>query len=296
MPSLAFHLNRLLLSQVNLWGLPETPIPEQRQRINKLARRIPKPRRVAIEPVEAGGAPAEWLLPRDAPRDRALLYFHGGGFCICSLDTHRPLVAALAKAAGMPALSLDYRMAPEHPFPAALEDCLSAYRWLLSSGIPADKIALGGDSAGGNLALATLLALRQAGDPLPAAAVLLSPVTDLAGEPESRRSNAAVDLLLHEGPVHMVAAYISDHDPSDPLISPLFADLHGLPPLLFHVGSDEILLDDSTCFVEKARQAGVDAQVEVWPGMWHVFQATPSMPEARRSIEALGAFIRQRME
>jgi acetyl esterase/lipase len=187
---------------------------------------------------------------------------------------------------------VDYRLAPEHPFPAALEDIQTAYRWLLQNGIPPRKIVVAGDSAGGNLALVLLLALREAGDPLPAAAVCLSPVTDLTGAVESRRTKAAVDPILRSGTSDMVSSYVGKHDPRQPLLSPLYADLHGLPPILLHVGEDEILLDDSTRLAEHARAAGVNATVVVWSHMWHVFQAfAPLLPEARQSIEQMGQFV-----
>jgi acetyl esterase/lipase len=296
MPSLPARFTRLIMSRLNLFGWPGASIPNIRQRIDKSTRWLPSPKSVTLEPVSANGVPGEWLIPPGAPDDRALLYFHGGAFCICNLQTHRPLVSALAANAGVCALSLDYRLAPEHPFPAALEDGLAAYRWLLANGFAPEKIVVGGDSAGGNLALALLLALRDASETLPAGAILLSPVTDLTGQLESRRSKAKVDIVLRGDLSYMLEAYIAGADPTHPYLSPILADLHGLPPLLFHVGSEEILLDDAVLFTEKACQAGVQAQAVVWPGMWHVFQTTPAMPEARQSIQALGAFVRELIE
>lgn len=296
MPSLPAQLTRLVMSRLDLFGWPGTSIPNMRQRIDKSTRWLPSPKNVTVEPVSANGVPGEWLIPPGSPDDRALLYFHGGAFCICNLQTHRPLVSALAASAGVRALSLDYRLAPEHPFPAALDDGLAAYRWLLANGFAPENIVLGGDSAGGNLALALLVSLRDASEPLPAGAILLSPVTDLTGQLESRRSKAKADIVLRGDLSFMLEAYIASADPAHPHLSPILADLHGLPPLLFHVGSDEILLDDSLLFAEKARQAGGQAQAVVWTGMWHVFQISPGLPEARQSIQALGAFVRERME
>lgn len=295
MPSLPARFTRLIMSRLDLFGWPGASIPNMRQRIDKSTRWLPSPKNVTVEPVNANGVPGEWLIPPGAPGDQALLYFHGGAFCICSPSTHRPLVSALATSAGVRALSLDYRLAPEHPFPAALDDGLAAYRWLLANGFTPEQIVLGGDSAGGNLALALLLALREAGEPLPAGAILLSPVTDLTGRLESRRSNAKLDIVLRGDLSFMLEAYIAGADPTHPHLSPILGELHGLPPLLFHVGSDEILLDDSVLFAEKARQTGVDAQAVVWPGMWHVFQISPGLPEARQSIAELAAFVREIM-
>ncbi|WP_376795883.1 alpha/beta hydrolase [Thermogemmatispora sp.] len=255
------------------------------------------PRGTGIEPVVAGGVPAEWLLPPAHDRESTLLFLHGGAFVMGSPRSHRGLAARIAAAARLRALVIDYRLAPEHPFPAALEDTLSAYRWLLREHCRPTEIVLAGDSAGGNLVLATLLALRAAGEALPAAAVCLSPATALDGKGESLRTHAERDPVLRAetiGP--LVAAYVGGHDPAEPLLSPLYADLHGLPPLLLQVGSDEILLSDVVAFAERARQAGVAVELEVWEGMWHVWQiGVPWMPEAKQAIQHIAAFIRRRL-
>jgi acetyl esterase/lipase len=294
MPSLQSHLLRFVLRRVTFLGRSEDSIQDLRRRVDSSARLLRTPRGVAVQRVQAGSVPAEWLIPRGAPADRVLLYLHGGAFVFCSLETHRALVSRLALASGSRALAVDYRLAPEHPFPAALEDCLAAYRWLLQSGIAPRRVVVAGDSAGGNLALVLLLALRAAGDPLPAAAVGLSPVTDLTGAPESRRTKAGVDPILGTGTHLPVSSYVGEQDPRQPLLSPLYADLRGLPPILLHVGTDEILLDDSTRFAERARAAGVDARLVVWPQMWHVFHVfAPFLPEARKAIAQVGEFVRE---
>ena len=274
-------------------------VQEQRTEMDVLARRgIRTPRGVTVRTVQAGGVHSEWITPVEADPSRTILYLHGGGYCICSLDTHRGLASRLALAARARVLTIDYRLAPENPFPAALEDALSAYRWLLALGIPANRIAVGGDSAGGGLTLSTTVSLREAGDPLPATLCLISPWTDLTLSGESHRTRKSVDPIFggETGSLEFGPAYLGVHDPANPLISPLFADLHGLPPTLIHVGSDEILLDDSTRLVEKARQAGVNVSIEIWQGMWHVFQAfAPFVPEAQQSIEKLGSFIQKQI-
>jgi len=269
---------------------------EQRTRLDELARRgIRLPRGVTVSTTRAGDVHAEWIEPSGTDTKRVILYLHGGGYCICSLDTHRGLAARLALAAQARVLSIAYRLAPENPFPDALEDSLAAYRWLLGQGISPNQIAIGGDSAGGGLTLATAVSLRNEGEPLPAALFLLSPWTDLTFSGESVQAKRKVDPIFgHNGSPQYVSPYVGSYDPAYPLISPLFADLHGLPPVLIHVGSDEILLDDSTRVHEKLRTAGVESRLKVWEGMWHVFQVfAPYVPEAQRSIDIIGEFVRE---
>jgi monoterpene epsilon-lactone hydrolase len=271
-------------------------IQEQRKQMNELARRgMRVPKGVTVQSIQAGGVQAEWLDPAGADPHRFILYLHGGGYCICSPDTHRGLAARLAIASRAHALIIDYRLAPEYPFPAALEDALGAYRWLLEQGISANKIALGGDSAGGGLALATAISLRDMGEALPAALFLLSPWTDLTSSGESHQTNKKIDPIFGGGPsdLNFAPAYLGVEDPANPLISPLFADLHGLPGTLIHTGSDEILLDDSTRLQENLKTAGVNSTLEIWDGLWHVFQIfAPFVPEAQISIDKIGEFIR----
>jgi monoterpene epsilon-lactone hydrolase len=281
--------------RLNRW---DRPIQDVRPGMEKLASLARPPRGVSFQAVDAGGAHAEWAIPGNAVLEGVLLYFHGGGFVYGSVSTHRSLVAQLALAGGVRALSVNYRLAPEHIFPAALEDCLAAYRWLLTQGISPQKIVLGGDSAGGQLVLTVLLALREAGDPLPAGGFCISPLTDMTGSGESRRTLDKLDPMLSHKAGKWLEAYIADPqvDVRQPLLSPLFADLHGLPPLLLHVGTLEILLDDSRLFVQAARQAVVDVRLKVWPGMWHVFQVmSPYLPEAKQAVQELGEFVRERL-
>jgi acetyl esterase/lipase len=255
----------------------------------------PVPEGVQIETVDANGVPAEWVTPPGAAEDRVILYVHGGGYVIGSLNTHRLLVAEIARSAGARALSLDYRLAPEHPFPAAVDDAVAGYRWLLANGVQSEKIVIAADSAGGGLTLATLLALRDAGEPLPAAAVCISPWVDLEGIGESMTSKADVDPMVQKEPLQQMAAwYLNGADPRSALAAPLYADLRGLPPLLIQVGTSETLLDDSIRITERAREAGVDVMLEPWEEMIHVWQIFfPAVPEARSAVERIGEYIRQ---
>jgi monoterpene epsilon-lactone hydrolase len=249
------------------------------------------PRGVTLQKVTAGGVRAEWLIP--AAPNGVLLYVHGGAWTIGWYEAHRWLVSHLARVTGRRALALDYRLAPEYPFPAPLEDCLAAYRWLLANGTRPDEIVIGGDSAGGNLTLTTMVALRDAGEPLPAAGVCLSPVTDLAGSGQPAPSVHDAGLPV-EWAQQQTRMYLGDTDPHLPLVSPFYADLHGLPPLLIQVGGAEFLRHDAERFVPRAQAAGVDVTLQVWPGMWHVWQILVGfMPEANQAVAAIGAFCRQ---
>jgi acetyl esterase/lipase len=249
---------------------------------------------VTCEQVTAGDVDGEWISPADAPQDKAVLYFHGGGFRIGSVASHRDLIAQIAVASGCRVLAIDYRLAPEHRFPAALDDALAAYDWMLERGFEPANIAFAGDSAGGNLALAAMLALRERKRPLPAAAVLMSPWTDLAATGASYVSRAEAD-PIHQRPMILALAknYLGGQgDPCDPLVSPLYADLTGLPPFLIQVGNRETVLDDSVMLADKARAAGVEVDLQVWDGMIHVFQMFGAkLPEAHRAIAETARFL-----
>jgi phosphinothricin tripeptide acetyl hydrolase len=253
------------------------------------------PTGVVVEPVSLGGRPGEWISPDGGGADAVVLYLHGGGYCIGSLDSHRGLGARIAVAAGCPVVTLDYRLAPEHPFPAAVEDAVGAYADLLALGVSPDRLAVAGDSAGGGLTMATLLALRSAGSPLPAAAVCLSPWVDLTQEAASFAEVGALDPMVSKSGLDLMAqAYLGETEPRAELASPLFAeDLAGLPPVLIEVGEREVLIDDATGLAERLGAAGVPVSLTVWPEMIHVFQAFPGslLPEADRSIAAVGSFL-----
>jgi len=271
------------------------PIEEARSFFEETAAMFPVADDIRCEPVQVNGLPAEWIAAPNASKERVLLYLHGGGYAIGSINTHRDLASRLSRATGVRCLLIGYRLAPEHPHPAAVEDSVAAYRWLLARGTRPEKIVIGGDSAGGGLTVATLVALRDAGEPLPAAAVCLSPWVDLEGTGESMTTKADIDPMVQsEGIQTMAKAYLGDKDPRTPLASPLYADLRGLPPMLIHVGTAEVLLDDSTRLAERARAAGVDVSLEPWEDMIHVWHYFASMlPEGRQAIERIGEFVRR---
>jgi len=280
-----------LLRGVDLKGLTIA----ERRTATESAASVP-PAGTVVEPVDANGVPAEWVTAAGVGDGRVLLYLHGGAYQIGSPAGLRRLVALLSGVAQARALSLDYRLAPEHPFPAAVDDTVAAYRWLLAEGTDPATIAIAGDSAGGGLALGTLVALRAHGEPMPAAAVLLSPWTDLALTGESLRTRAAVDVMIKPGSMRQDAAvYLAGEDPRHPYASPLYADLRGLPPLLIHVGDAEVVLDDSTRVAARAREAGVDVTLEVWDEMPHVFHAFAGLlPESEQAIERIGDWLKHR--
>jgi monoterpene epsilon-lactone hydrolase len=249
---------------------------------------------IESQQVDAGGVSAEWITAPNARVDRFVVYLHGGGFVMGSVHTHRGLMGRISRSAEARVLGVDYRLAPEFPFPAALEDATAAYRWLIANGAKASHIAIAGDSAGGGLSLSTLVALRNAPDPMPAAAVCLSPWVDMEATGGSITTKAAVDPVnQRQGLLNNAKRYLGNGDRRAPLVSALYADLTGLPPLLIQVGESEVLLDDSKRLAERAKGFGVDVSLEVWPEMIHVWQLFAAvLPEAQRAIEHIGAFIR----
>lgn len=248
------------------------------------------------EETEVAGMPALWVRAAGVPREGGgtVLYYHGGGFFCGSPATHRGMAGAISVASGAGVLLPGYRLAPEHLYPAAHEDALAAYRWLRNSGVPAEKIMLGGDSAGGMLVLSTLLALRDAGEALPAAAFMLSPWLDIVDfNSESYTSCAALDPMVDRESSMLEAENYFGSIEKRRSISPLQKDPKGLPKLLVQVGDQEVLLGDSLTLAEKARAAGVDVQLEVWPELWHIFQAlTGILPEAREAMAHIGEFVK----
>lgn len=252
---------------------------------------------VTTERIGAGGVPAEWVSTPDAAHDRVVLYLHGGYYVTGSMRTHRVYLSRMSRATGARVLGLDYRRAPENPFPAALEDTLAAYRWLLSNGFDPKKIAIGGESAGGGLTVAACVALRYVGDPVPGAAVCISSWADLAHTGDSITSNAAVDptVTLERG-TEMSRLYLAGRNPKTPLASPVYADLHGLPPMLIMAGSIEVLRDDSVRLAQKAKDAGVDATLEIWDDMPHNWPMYAHvLPEGRQAVDRVGEFVRRHL-
>jgi monoterpene epsilon-lactone hydrolase len=298
MASVQSHFLEFWIRRLSIFRVDNLDPQAVRNRSERAVGLLKPHKEVQISEVNADSVPSEWVIPSASPDDRVLLYIHGGAWVMGSTKTHRALVSHLAYESGVRALSINYRLAPEHPFPEGLEDCIKAYEWLVKDGISPHKIVVAGDSAGGNLTLALLVALRDEGKPLPAGAVALSPATDLAFTGKSVITHKQLDPFFSDvGPNTLVHDYIKDHDPQHPLISPLYADLSGLPPILLHVGEHEILLDDAVRFGDKATAAGVDAQTVVWAEMFHVFQLfTPLLPEARQAIVQIAAFIKSRME
>jgi coniferyl-aldehyde dehydrogenase len=247
---------------------------------------------IVVSAVDSNGVPSEWVGDERAAERGVLLYLHGGAFSLHLPNGYRQLTARLAQATGMRVLVPSYRLAPEHPFPAGLDDCCAAYRWLIDHGHAPGRMAIAGDSAGGNMTLGVLMRARSEGLPLPACAALMSPATDLTGGSPSVHSNEDSDVLFSLPALDLVqASYLAGAAAENPAVSPLFGQWAGLPPLLFHVSSSEMLRDDSLRAVERARASGVDAQLKVWPGMPHVFQLIGMLPESRQSLDAIGSFI-----
>jgi epsilon-lactone hydrolase len=271
----------------------ETPLSEQRAIMEMFA--PPLAAGMTADPVDAAGVPAEWVSAPDADGGHVLLYFHGGGYVQGSIVTHRNLAGRLSAATGSFVLLPDYRLAPEHPHPAALEDAVEVYRWLLQNGTDPTRMAVAGDSAGGGLTAALLLALRDRGEPLPAAAVMMSPWVDLACDSPTYQSKAAVDPMIQEDRIKQMAAWYLGPvgDAAAPYASPLQGELHDLPPTLVHVGSSEVLLDDAQRFAAKAEAAGVDVTLEVWDEMIHVWHWFADLPEAGEAIDRIGEFVRK---
>lgn len=252
---------------------------------------------VTTEDADANGARARWIYASDADPDRVVLLLHGGGFIAGSLTSYQHLAADLSAFSGARVLAVDYRLAPEHPYPAGLEDCVTAYKWLLDIGYKPGRIAILGDSAGGGLAISTALRLKDEGADQPAAIVALSPWTNLACDGETMETKAADDPTTKQSDLlGMAALYLDGHDDKDPLVSPIYGDLRGLPPVLIQVGSREVLLDDSRKLAVRARADDVPVILEEWPGMFHVWHIwTNDLTDARRALDGVGTFIRKHM-
>jgi epsilon-lactone hydrolase len=272
-------------------------LAERRERLDEIGSTYGVAADIRFETARIGGVEAESSTTPGCDAARALLYFHGGGYCSGSIRSHRGMVAEAGRAAGIKSIAVGYRLAPEHPYPAALQDALAAYDAILAGGIPASHVAVGGDSAGGNLTLALMLSLRDAGKPLPACGWLVSPWTDLAMTGDTLVTKADVDPIISKPYLQELAgAFLAGTDPLLPLVSPLRADLAGLPPLLVQVGSAETLLDDAVRIAERAACADVRVTLEVWPHMihaWHLWAAR--LESGRKALASAGAFIRAQL-
>lgn len=308
MPSLRVCLIKFLLQNRHLFNLKfrkeiidwsqHEAILRFREKVEQGGGRFGKvPKEIEVTPLQIDNLYAEWLIPAGASNDKIILYFHGGGYVCGSCNAHRAITAKFVKGSQAGALLFDYRLAPEHPYPAAIEDSLKVYRWLLKQGTQASNIVFAGDSGGGGLCLGTLLALRDQGTPLPSAAVAYSPVTDLKCAGESHRTKVKV-CLSPEGMAQAIAKhYAGDKGYEIPYASPLYAELQGLPPLLIYAGEDEILRDDAIQFAEKARHAGVDVTLRVGKGMFHCYPAiAPLFPEATQAMDEICNFIRKHLK
>jgi len=293
MPSLQSYFFKVMTKVISLTMNSITSVPKLRTFSEKISRPLLLPDGVTSHSLKADGIPIEWIVPRNVYAKSVILYLHGGAWVLGWYNIHRVLAAHIGQASYSRVLAVDYRLAPEHPFPAALEDSLVAYRWLLKDGIESDKIVIAGDSAGGNLALATLMSLCDAGEPLPAATVCISPMTDLTGTGKTLFTKKDA-LLTANFAISMSRHYIGNHDAHLPLISPHYGDMTGLPPLLIHAGEDEILLSDAKRLANNARYAGIDVTLVVWPKMWHVWHMyVPYLPEAKQAVDEIGDFIRK---
>ena len=286
-------IKKLVSFQMSGWS--EGTIEEQRARQEKTSKYAKLPADIHCQSINADGISAEWISAPDADLG-VILYIHGGAYALGSINVHREFIVRLVQATKIRCLAINYRLAPEHPFPAALEDATTIYGWLLNQGVDASQIIIAGDSAGGGLALGTMVTLRDNGEQLPSGAVCISPWTDLALTGASIQSKAKVDPILDLASLQMYARYYAgENELTSPLISPLYANLKGLPPLLIQVGTDEILLDDSTRFAEKARDAGVNVTLKIWDEMFHVFQLIPFLPETKKMVDSIAEFVSQNL-
>jgi acetyl esterase/lipase len=303
--TVSMSISQLRLLRTKLWVrkiagtlLLLVSIPTLRKAFGTGVQQIQKPKGVDWERIDIESIHGEWLSPPDAPANAVIFHIHGGGGVLGLSNSTRLMTGYLSLACNLRILLSDYRLAPEHPFPSGLNDCVATYRWLLSKGFTPQRIVMAGDSAGGHLMLSTLLMIRDAGLPLPAATVGISPVTDPTCSGKSMRSNALRDAILSPTFARtMMHHYVGDHPMNDPYLSPLITDLHNLPPILIQAGADEILLDDSRRFSDCARAAGVDLTLEIWPNMWHCWHYwVPELPEASQAIEHIAKFIKSHVD
>lgn len=275
-----------------------TEIAQRRKDIDDRGKSFPLPADVTVTKVSANGVSSEWTATPDAAADKAILYLHGGGYVIGSLDSHRHVAAEAGRAAGTRTLAIDYRMAPEHPFPAAVDDTVAAYRFLLNSGIAAGNIAVAGDSAGGGLVVGAMLAIRDAGLPSPGAGWCISPWIDMEATSKSFADRAETDPTVQKaGILEMAGLYLDGADPRSPYAAPVYGDLRGLPPLLIQVGSAETLLDDALWLAREAGKADVQVDLQIWPEMIHVWhQFHQVLAAGRHALTAGGSFVRNTLK
>ena len=297
MPSIrSYFLKKGIKIATNrLIGLEEKSMDERRSMLDFAARKWSKlPENCRVEPFQVEGMYAEWIMNNRSLADKVILYLHGGAYEYCSANTHRSLAARIMNEAGIRVLLPEYRLAPEHPFPAAIEDTVRIYHWLLNQGYSSENIIFAGDSSGGGLSVATTLLLRDQNEPLPAAVVCLSPWVDLTSSGESYKKNRDSDpYLKYDGVKEAAKLYAGDEPLNHRLISPVFDDFSRFPPLFIQVGSSEILLSDAEMLARQAQRAGVQVSLKVWEGMWHVWQISWRLPEAKQAITEIGTFVKR---
>ena len=273
-------------------------IPDQRRHFEERSQMVPRPevKGVRREQREVAGLEACWFVPDNAMPGATLVYWHGGGYCVCSIATHTELISRLARASGCRTLAVNYRLAPENPYPAALDDALSVMRWLRDEGYEPHRTIVAGDSAGGNLSLASILSLQRDGEPLPAACVGISPWVDVYSERPSHRDNEASDYIGPYREAGWPEAFVGDADPKDPLVTPLYGKYDGFPPILLQVGGAEVLRDDVYELFRRMESMDVEVTYREWPEMAHVWHLmTPLVPEAKGAIAEIGAFVREHL-
>lgn len=269
-------------------------IEEVRERLKSFYHHFRSKLNIIVEPFFIGHIPAFWISASGVSKDHTILFFHGGGFMVGSTDDHLDLCGKISRSAGCRVLSIDYRLAPEHIFPAALDDCIASYLWLIEMGTSPSLIVPVGISAGGNLILSMFMKLRATGIPLPKAAVCISPAVDMTSRERTCEKNAVNDWLLKEDLELLRRIYLRRHDPKDPLVSPTYGDLRDFPPLFIQVGTHETLFNDVSAFLGKAKAAGVDVTFDAWEGMFHCWQIFSStLPEGQRAIDSIGAYIKK---
>lgn len=266
-------------------------IADRRAAMEAMQASLPMPDDVKMSDILIDGIPSRWIVAPNARQDAYVIYFHGGGYVMGSLNTHQELMGRISDACRARVLGVDYRLAPEHEFPAAVDDGVKSYEWLIKQGADPSRIMVAGDSAGGGLAIAALLTLRDSGRSLPAGAFLFSPWTDLTASGDSANTRAEADpMITIPALLDIAKTYYGNANPENPLVSPLFAELAGLPPLLIQVGDAEVLLDDASRLAARAKLAGVTTHYQVWPDAFHVFQAVPHLPEASDALRKLSQF------
>lgn len=283
---------KAFMATMKVPNIHELPIELCRRGLADMMSFSQPPTECKITKVNAGGPEALWVSAVDVNTKATILYLHGGGYTMGSASTYLGITGMLSELCGLRVLSVDYRLAPEHPFPAAIDDAVSAYCWLLQQGVPAKSIVIGGDSAGGGLTFATMIELKNKSVQLPAAIFTISPWVDLAHRGETIVTKADDDpMFTKSGMMYMAKLYADETDVASPLVSPLYADLSGLPPVLIHVGTSEMLLSDSRRLADTLRNAGVDCMIKEWEDLFHVFHTVVYIPEARIATEEIASFI-----